>query len=240
MSRQTHRNMSRVTAHWLLMIPVLLVVMLLAAGGLNADLIWYDELTSISHAGGVDGPFSPLDVMNSVREHSPKHTPFFFQLVAGWGALVGWHHVVLRCLPLYFGVIALAWTFRLGADFVNGWSGIWAAAFLGLNVFWLDYLHEIRMYSLQFALIMALAWHYFYLVSRKRPAHWYHWAGLTLSAALCLYAQPFSIFFHVRTWNLSSGFHQAFKSMVSGDAGNACRWRVVLALAAGHGDGADH
>ncbi len=179
------------------MLPLLLLVTFMAAPGLSADLIWYDELTSISHAGGVTGPFSPFEVMESVREHSPKHSPFFFGLVAGWASFVGWHHVVLRCLTLYFGVIALAWVFRVGADFMDRWSGIWAVAFLGLNVFWLDYWHELRMYSLQFALIMALAWHYFYLVSERRSARSRHWAGLTLSAALCLYAQPFTIFFHV-------------------------------------------
>ncbi len=197
MSEKADLTLSIVKAHWSLMLPLLLLVAFMAAGGLGADLIWYDELTSISHAGGVTGPFSPLDVIHSVREYSPKHSPFFFELVAGWASLVGWHHIALRCLPLYFGVIALAWTYRVGADFIDRWSGIWAAAFLGLNVFWLDYLHEIRMYSLQFALIMALAWHYFYLVSRKRPTHWYHWAGLAISAAFCLYAQPFSIFFHI-------------------------------------------
>ncbi len=179
------------------MLPLLLLAMFLAAPGLNGDLIWYDELTTISHAGGFGGPFSPLDVLGSVREHSPKHTPLFFELVAVWAALVGWHQAVLRCLPLYFGIVALAWTYRIGADFIDRWSGIWAAAFLGLNVFWLDYLHEVRMYSLQFALIMALAWHYLYLVNNARSARGHHWAGLTLTAALCLYTQPFSIFFHI-------------------------------------------
>ena len=177
------------------MLPLLLLVTFMAARGLGADLIWYDELTSISHAGGVTGPFSPLDVIDSVSQHSPKHTPLFFELLAGWGALVGWHHVALRCLPLFFGIIALAWTFRLGADFIDRWTGIWAAAFLGLNVFWLDYLHEIRMYSLQFMLLMALAWHYFYLIRAGQSGRWHHWAGLTLGAAALLYTQPFSIFF---------------------------------------------
>lgn len=177
------------------MIPLLLLVTFMTAQGLDADLIWYDELTSISHAGGVTGPFSPLDIMESVSQHSPKHTPFFFELVAGWGALVGWHHVVLRCLPLFFGIIALAWTYRLGADFIDRWTGLWAAAFLGLNVFWLDYLHEIRMYSLQFMLLMALAWHYFFLIRAGQRGRWHHWAGLSLGAAALLYTQPFSIFF---------------------------------------------
>ena len=179
------------------MLPLLLLVTFMAAQGLNADPIWYDELTTISHAGGVGGPFSPIEVIDSVREHSPKHTPLFFELLAAWAAFAGWHQAALRCLPLYFGVIALAWTFRIGADFVDRWTGIWAAAFLGLNVFWLDYLHEIRMYSLQFALIMALTWIYFYLIREDGRIRRYHWAGLTLSAALCLYTQPFSIFFLV-------------------------------------------
>ena len=177
------------------MIPLLLLVTHMAAQGLGADLIWYDELTSISHAGGVTGPFSPLDVIESVSQHSPKHTPLFFEILAGWGALVGWHHVALRCLPLFFGVIALAWAYRLGVDFIDRWTGFWSAAFLGLNVFWLDYLHEIRMYSLQFMLLMALAWHYFFLTRSGQLGRWHHWAGLSLAAAALLYTQPFSIFF---------------------------------------------
>ena len=178
------------------MLPLLILAAALGAQGLNADLIWYDELTAISHAGGLDGPFSPLDILHSVSEHSPKHTPLFFELLAGWAALVGWHHAVLRCLPLYFGLLALAWTYRLGVDFLGRPAGFWAAAFLGMNVFWLDYLHEIRMYSLQFALVMALAWHYFRLAGGGRVRR-IHWAGLTVYAALCLYTQPFSIFFHL-------------------------------------------
>ena len=184
-----------VSSPWMLVIPLLLLATYMAAQGLGADLIWYDELTSISHAGGVTGPFSPLDVMESVSQHSPKHSPLFFELIAGWGALVGWHHVALRCLPLFFGIISLAWTYRLGADFIDRWTGLWSAAFLGLNVFWLEYLHEIRMYSLQFMLLMALAWHYFFLTRTGRPGRWHHWAGLALGAAALLYTQPFSIFF---------------------------------------------
>ena len=102
------------------MLPVLLLAMILGAPGLNADAIWIDELTTIGHAGGLTGPFSPFDVLESVREISPKHTPLFFELTAAWGALVGWHHAALRVLPLFFGIIALAWIYRIGKDFA-GW-----------------------------------------------------------------------------------------------------------------------
>lgn len=182
---------------WLWMIPLMLLVTLMAAQGINADAIWYDELTSIGHAGGLTGPYSPLDIANSVNEHSPKHTPFFFTLLAGWAALLGWHHAVLRCLPLFFGLLAIAWTYRIGRDFLDARAAFWGCAFLGLNVFWLEYLHEIRMYSLQASLIAALVWHYLWICRAKAPKHWFHWLGLTLYAALALYAQPFSILFHL-------------------------------------------
>ena len=205
------------------MLPLLLLVTLLAAQGINADVIWYDELTSIGHAGGLTGPFSPLDVLNSISTHSPKHGPLFFELLAVWGALVGWHHAVLRCLPLFFGILTVAWVYRIGADFLGWRAGLWASAFLGLNVFWLEYFHEIRMYTAQAAMLVATLWHYLHIVqaqstigSRSAAANRsaalrqnsqpsrrtsgavftkrMRWFGLILAASLSLYAQPFSIF----------------------------------------------
>lgn len=176
------------------MLPLLLLVTLLAAQGINADVIWYDELTSIGHAGGLTGPFSPLDVLDSISTHSPKHGPLFFELLAGWGALVGWHHAVLRCLPLFFGVLTVAWVYRIGADFLGWRAGLWAGAFLGLNVFWLEYFHEIRMYTTQAAMLVAMLWHYLHIVRSKSSIGRVRWFGLVLTAALSLYAQPFSLF----------------------------------------------
>ncbi len=177
------------------MLPLLLLALLLVAPGLNGDLIWFDELTSISHAGGVNGPFSPLEIADSVQTHSPKHTPLFFEILALWGALMGWHQVLLRALPLFCGLLALAWIYRLGADFIDARAGVYACLLLALNAFWLDYFHEIRMYTLQFMLLSALAWHYLTITRRAAGARRLHWAGLIFCAALSLYAQPFSIFF---------------------------------------------
>ncbi len=194
---KTGKAFASALPRWLWMIPLLLLTTLMAAQGINADLIWYDELTSIGHAGGLTGPYSPLDIANSVSEHSPKHSPLFFTLLAGWAAMLGWHHAVLRCLSLFFGLLAIAWTYRIGRDFLDTRAAFWACAFLGLNVYWLEYLHEIRMYPLQAFFIAALAWHYLWICRTKAPKHWFHWLGLALYAALALYAQPFSILFHL-------------------------------------------
>lgn len=179
---------------WCWMLPLLLLVTLLAAGGINADVIWYDELTSIGHAGGLTGPFSPLDIARSISTHSPKHGPLFFELLAGWGALVGWHHAVLRCLTLFFGLLTVAWVYRIGVDFLGWRAGLYASAFLGLNVFWLEYFHEIRMYTPQAAMLVAMLWHYLRIAGSKSPVPKVTWLGLILTAALSLYAQPYSFF----------------------------------------------
>ena len=190
---------------WLWMLPLLLIVSLLAAQGINADVIWYDELTSIGHAGGLTGPFSPLDVMRSISTHSPKHAPLFFELLAGWGALVGWHHAVLRCLTLFFGLLTVAWVYRIGVDFLDWRAGLYASVFLGLNVFWLEYFHEIRMYTPQAAMLVAMLWHYLHIAHSKSPIPRVRWFGLILTATLSLYTQPFSIFVF-----LAIGFYHLF------------------------------
>ena len=178
---------------WIWMLPILLLSAGLAAAGLNADAIWYDELSSIGLAGGLTGPYSIPRLLADVSEHAPKHGPAFFMALAGWGGLVGWHQAVLRVLPLFFGLLTLAWTYRIGRDFVNWRCGFWAALFLGVNVFWLDYFHDIKMYTMQAALLTAMLWHYLRL-TRTAKASRICWVGLLVTAALALYTQPFSIF----------------------------------------------
>lgn len=182
---------------WYLMIPVLLLTTLLASQRLNYDVIWFDELTSIGHAGGLTGENSPIEVIQSIMERSPKHAPLFFELTAGWGALVGWHHAMLRILSLYFGVITIAWIYRIGKDIINWRVGFWAALILGTNVFWTEYYHEIRMYTLLIAFVMMLVWHYLRVISPTHTIRRYHWFGLIISATAALYTQPFSFFIHV-------------------------------------------
>ena len=180
-----------------LMVIVLLLSFLLGSTGINADVIWFDELTSIGHAGGLTGESSPIQIIDSIIERSPKHAPLFFELTAGWAGLVGWHHAALRILSLYFGVITIAWVYRIGKDFINWRVGFWGALVLGSNVFWIEYYHEIRMYSLLMFFVMMMFWHYLHVSSASKTSRWYHWLGMIFSATASLYTQPFSFFAHV-------------------------------------------
>ena len=57
-SATVNSNWSRLNWCWLL--PVLLLATLLAAQGLNADVIWFDELSTIGLSGGLTGPFTAV------------------------------------------------------------------------------------------------------------------------------------------------------------------------------------
>ena len=191
------RNQNSAFPCWFAMLPVLLLAALLAAQGLNADVIWFDELSTIGLSGGLTGPFTAVEILNDVKTHAPKHGPLFFELLAGWGALVGWHHAALRILTLYFGLIMIAWVFRIGRDFVDWQTGFWAALYLGTTVFWLEYFHDIKMYTLQMALLAASVWLTLFLVQSPDKASRLHWLGMISAVALSLYTQPFSILLHL-------------------------------------------
>ena len=74
---------------------------------------------------------------------------------------------------------------------------ILGGAFLGTTVFWLEYFHDIKMYTLQMALLAASVWLTLFLVQSPDKASRLHWLGLISAVALSLYTQPFSILLHL-------------------------------------------
>ena len=138
-----------------LMSAVLLMVFAIGANGLNTDPIWTDELYAIEKMGGFNPPFGPVQVLEAVMESSPDHVPLFFLIGAGWARLVGWTQFALRLLPVLFGVLMIAWIYRLGHDMFGRFTGTVAAILLGSSAYIILYVHDIRMYSL-FLMLAAM------------------------------------------------------------------------------------
>ena len=69
---------------------VLLLAFALGADGLNADVIWADELSSVTHMGAFNPPYTPMQVMESIFKHARDHVPLYYLLGAGWSQLAGW------------------------------------------------------------------------------------------------------------------------------------------------------
>lgn len=187
---------------WAWLIPALLVSAWLGARGLNADAIWYDEWASLYMAGSPPyGPASPYEIL-ARSSTQPWQPPAYYLLLALWGSLAGWDVYTLRALSLLAGLLAVAWTYRLGYDLARGSQpgrgavdpalvGIGAAVALGLSAFFIHYYHELRTYSYHALLAVIAVWAYWHWLARRRSWR----ADLVVLAALAglLYSHYFSL-----------------------------------------------
>ena len=172
--------------------------------------------------GGFEPPFSPAEIVSSVADNFPDHVPLFFLLGAGWAHFVGWTQFALRLMPVFFGVIMIAWMYRLGSDIFGRLTGVVAATLLGTSAYVILYIHDFRMYSLFLMLAAAHFWLYWRLTHRKSIGR----ASLyifVLSAIALFYTHMFSMILF-----LGLGlFHLLFGSR------SRRWWQVVLAWGTG-------
>lgn len=172
---------------WLLVVVLLLVTFALGARGLNVDVIWSDEYYSLIDSGLLsETPSSVVDIWNRVAVRNPWHAPGFFMLLSGWGRLVGRDPAMLRALSLLCGVLTVAWTYRLGRDFISPRVGLYAAIVLGTAGYFIYYQHEIRMYTLVTMLTAAMLWLYLSVMRGPSPGKG-AWLGLFVVALVMPY-----------------------------------------------------
>jgi uncharacterized membrane protein len=173
-----------------IVIVVLLLVCWLGARGLDADAIWLDEYWSLYNAGGaMMGPISPAEVWNRIAERDPWQSPGYYLLLNLWGKVVGWTEFATRSLSLFGGLLAVAWTYRLGRDLISPFGGVAAAIALGLSAYFIYFLHEMRSYTLYVLFTPPMVWAYWKLLHRERKQAY---ALLFLSITGALYTHYFA------------------------------------------------
>ena len=165
---------------------VLLLAFALGANGLNADVIWIDELASVTFMGAFNPPYSPAQIIDSLMTHGPDHVPLFFLLGAGWAHLAGWTQFALRLISLFSGVLMIAWLYRFTSDTVNRHTAIVSALLMSTNVFASIFFHELRAYTLLLLLAVTHTWCYCRLASGTRPSK-LTWILFVCSAIAMLY-----------------------------------------------------
>ena len=176
-----------------LMVLILLAGFALGALQLNADILWVDEIHSVSAFGAADPPHSIHQIIDGLASRTAEHPPLYFVLGAGWAALAGWSQVALRYLSLLLGLLCIAWVYRLGADMLD-WRAAALAAFLAAtNALILIFFHELRNYTLWLLLSLFHLWLYWRLAQGRR-AGWLGWLAFAGSAIALLYTHVFSAF----------------------------------------------
>ena len=173
--------------HLFAMTLILLLASAIGAKGLNADVIWGDELASVVHMGAFNPPHTPQQVIQSIRDHAPDHVPLYYILGAGWSRFVGWSQLALRYLSLLAGVMMLAWLYRFTVDSVDKRTALVAAFLMANNAFAIFYFHELRGYTLLLLLIVVHLWLYLRLIRRIRRSLLL-WVCFVASATAMLYA----------------------------------------------------
>jgi len=173
---------------------VMLFAFALGAKGLNADIVWLDEMFSLGNMGAFDPPYSPQDVVNSLRTYSPDHVPLYFVLGSQWAQLVGWTQLPVRYLSLLFGALLIAAVFRFTVEVLGKRAAVLAAILLSTNGFVILYFHEVRMYTLLLLLAVLHCWVYWRLSSGRRVS-WQSWLLFVATGIAVIYTHIFSLYF---------------------------------------------
>ncbi len=153
-------------AHWLWMIPVLLLTMWMTSRHLLTDTYWFDELTNLWKMG--IPPYPPANLLDIVTNVGVTRWPPAYNFVLlPWGALAGWSEFSTRTLSLFMGVLSVASMYQFGKTLVSRQVGFIGAVLLGTSVFFLFYAHEVRGY-IQY-LMLSIIVMTIYAKHSKRP-----------------------------------------------------------------------
>ena len=177
------------------LLPLLLTTAL-AVPLLDVDAFNGDEIASVLAAGIVrSGPWSVEEVLSAVARRSPEQALGWPLLLAIWGHLVGWREVAVRSLPLFFGMLALAWVYRTGRDLLAPLAGLFAALLLSASVFFLAYTIHARAFTLVVLCTVLCTWSYWRITLHPRLPGRGAQAGLLLGSIGLLYAHFYCALF---------------------------------------------
>ena len=153
------------------LVAIVLIILLafaLGAHGLNLDPIWADELSSVTHFGAFNPPYSPQQVIGSIQLYSPVHAPLYFVAGSVWAQVAGWSQFSLRLMSLLFAALMLPWLYRFASDWVNRRTALVATLLMSTSAFVILYFHDMRMYTMLMSLAIMHTWLYWRLSNGDR------------------------------------------------------------------------
>ncbi len=156
-------------SHWFWVIPVILVAAGLSVSQIDLYSPSRDEFNSMVHAGFVgNGPYSPAQIIASIRSYSPAHTPGYFLALSLWGNLTNYDVAIARSLTVFAALLSLTITYRLARDFVAPTAGLIAVVIVASNAFYNYYFAHVRMYPMIVLTAGIILWLYFRIMYHCR------------------------------------------------------------------------
>ena len=155
--------------HWLWTVPILLIVAVLAVHQIDLYPPTADEFYSMNNAGWLrNGPYSPTDILQSLQQNSPNHTPGYFMLLSVWGRLTAYDVALGRVLTIFTGLLALTIAYRLARDFVAPVAGLFALIIVASNAFYNFFYAHVRMYPLLVLTSGIVLWLYLRITHQQK------------------------------------------------------------------------
>lgn len=246
-------RLRRSKSHFAIIVLCLALSYVLGASNLKKYPVFESEANSIKHLwiSHSSPSLSIPETVASVFARSPDHAPGYMVILNIWSRLTGRDFFTLRLLSVFFGLIALALTYRL-ALLINGAdTAIMAALLAACLAYFVYYSYTARMYSLLAMGTAWVAWSYWKIASIAEPVPrrcwanyicaaaaitWVHYFGLIVLAALGVY----HVFFarKTRRWlkiclaSMAAGllFTPLLPYFVAGTAGRGVPWSDALTL----------
>ena len=192
----SHNAKRGILSHWLWALPILLIVAALALRQIDLYLPTGDEFFSMYNAGWlVNGPYSPIEILQSLQQSSSNHTPGFFMLLSVWGNFIAYNIALGRVLTIFIGLLALAMTYRLARDFVAPAAGLFALIIIASNAFYNFYYAHARMYTLLLLTSAIALWLYLRITHQQKQVKKTDYAALGIAIFALISTHAFSAAF---------------------------------------------
>lgn len=186
----------RSQAHFAIVLACLAIVYYMGVTELTAKpMSWASEWHSLKHLYNShwQPSFTLAETLKSVSERSEDHGPLYFIILSAWRDIFGRDLATYRLLSLYFGLIAVAFTYRLALlsrDEDLALAAVVIVSFLSLFVY---FTYKVRMYSLLSMLVPIVAWQYWRIAQEYRRVRWWNWLTLIVSSAAIVAVHYFGV-----------------------------------------------
>lgn len=156
---------------------------------------WASEWHSLKHlySSHWQPSFTLAETLKSVSERSEDHGPLYFIILSAWRDIFGRDLATYRLLSLYFGLVAIAFTYRLALlsrDKDLALAAVVVVSFLSLFIY---FTYKVRMYSLLSMLVPIVAWQYWRITQEYRRVRWWSWLTLIVGAAAIVAVHYFGV-----------------------------------------------
>ena len=197
----------------LLLVAIVFLGAFLRLYKLGNNDIWFDEAISVLSAENVKGVYSLSDekmpYANLASEKWQSQLvyyktldpqPFFYYfLLKHTIDFLGSNAFSLRLLSVFFSILTILVTYKLGTLLSCNKNGIYAAFLVSISPFYIWYAQEARQYSLAVFLVTLGAYFLFQALEKgdNRP-----WVGFIIASVLLIYTNYIGFLFLAADWPL--------------------------------------